>query len=146
MTYGHGLSSIAATLCLLALPLAAQPRPPLARVPLHIDEGRTVKLSGHRHPQAQPEYDSGMAPPETRLERMMLVLAPDAATGQALEAFLEAQRDPQSPEYRHSLSPADFGERFGVAPGDVDRVAGWLRSHGFSVETPAESRRLLIFS
>ena len=77
---------------------------------------------------------------------MVLVLAPDAAQQQALEALLDAQQDPQSPEYHGWLTPEEFGRRFGAADRDIERITAWLESHGFQVEPAEASRRQIIFS
>jgi len=117
---------------------AAQPQSGQPRIPGRIDDRRTVRLPGNVHPLARPEYDAGAADPAARLERMILVLAPDAAPQQALAAWLAAQQDPHSPLYHQWLTPEDFAARFGVAERDLDRVAAWLGAHGFSIdEIPA---------
>ncbi len=47
---------------------------------------------------------------------------------------------PGSPTYRHYLSAAAFGARFGLPAADIDRVAGWFRSHGFQVVSQPANR------
>ena len=51
-----------------------------------------MTLPGNRHPMARPEYDAGAVPADVPMERMMLVLRPDAAQQQALEALLAGER------------------------------------------------------
>ena len=119
---------------------------PTVRITRVIDDGITVLRPGNRHPLARAEFDAGPAPSEARLDRMILLLKPDQAQQSALEALLEAQQDPQSPEYQHWLTPEEFGRRFGVAERDVQQIVEWLSSHGFQVETPDASRRQIIFS
>jgi hypothetical protein len=80
------------------------------------------------------------------MERMMLVLEPDAARQQALAALLEAQQDRQSAQFQQWLTPVEFGRQFGVSEDDVERVVGWLEARGFEVEPPAEGRRTVVFS
>lgn len=105
-----------------------------------------MALPGNRHPLARPEFDTGIAPAKTRMDRMILLLQPDTIQQEALEALLEAQQDPQSPEYQRWLTPEDFGQRFGVSDSDLQQVVQWLTSHGFQVEPPAAGRRQIIFS
>lgn len=119
---------------------------PTERIARAIDDGVTVARSGNRHPLARAEFDAGPAPADTRMDRMTLVLQPDAAQQQALEALLAAQQDPQSPEYHRWLTPEDFGQRFGAAQRDIERVVAWLESHGFQVEPVAASGRQIVFS
>lgn len=116
------------------------------RINGHVDDRERVVLRGQRHPLARPEFSRGAAPAETRLERMILVLQPDEAQQQELEALLAALQDPSSSEYHRWLTPAEFGSRFGVSEGDLQEVVNWLRSRGFEVEPVAESRRTVVFS
>ncbi len=44
-----------------------------------------VTLAGNRHPLARPEFDLGRVAPDTRMERMTLVLLPDETQRQAME-------------------------------------------------------------
>ena len=119
---------------------------PAVRVTRIIDDSFTVARPGNRHPLARAEFDAGAASADTRMERMILLLQPDQLQQQALEALLEAQQDPQSPEYQHWLTPEDFGRRFGLSETDLHQVVEWLTSHGFQVETAAASRRQIVFS
>jgi len=50
-----------------------------------------------------------------------------------LEEFRRAQHDPSSAEYQHSLSPQEFGRRFGQSAQAYARVCGWLRDAGLTV-------------
>jgi hypothetical protein len=44
-----------------------------------IDETQVVTLEGNVHPLARAEFDKGVLSPETRLERMLLLLKPSPA-------------------------------------------------------------------
>ena len=111
-----------------------------------VDDRQTVARPGNLHPLARAEYDSGVAPSDYRMERMMLVLEPDAAQQQALQALLAAQQDPQSSEYHQWLTPEQFGERFGVSNHDLGQVLNWLEAEGFQIEPVAAARRTIVFS
>jgi len=111
-----------------------------------IDEGDAVTLTGNTHPLARAEFDRGVVAPETRLERLVMLLQPDEDRQRQLDELTEAQQRPGSAGYRRWLTPEQYGSRFGASPEDVARVAGWLGSHGFTVEPVGPSRRLLIFS
>jgi pseudomonalisin len=80
------------------------------------------------------------------MDRMLLLLEPDAAQQNTLDALLEAQQDPSSPEYHQWLSPETFGQRFGASERDVERIVDWLAGHGFEVEPVAGARRQIVFS
>ncbi|HEY2017820.1 MAG TPA: protease pro-enzyme activation domain-containing protein [Bryobacteraceae bacterium] len=116
------------------------------RVRTPIDDRARFVRPGNRHPLARPEFDAGAVAPETRLERMILVLSPDGAQQQALEDLLAAQQDPESAYYHQWLSPDEYGERFGVSQSDAAQVSGWLEGHGLTVELVSRSRREIIFS
>lgn len=116
------------------------------RIRGYVDDRVTVERGGNRPALARPESATGDVAPETRLERMMLVLTPSPEQEQALEQLIAEQHDPQSPNYQRWLTPAEFGRSFGVAEGDVAAVTSWLESHGFVVEPALEGRRALIFS
>jgi pseudomonalisin len=120
--------------------------PVRSRVPSVIDERRTVPLAGNRHPLARAEFDAGVASPGHRMERMILALQPDRTQQDQLDALIEAQQDPSSPEYHRWLAPDTFAERFGISQDDIDRVTAWLGSHGFTIEEVPAGRRSIIFS
>jgi pseudomonalisin len=119
---------------------------PQNRIRGAIVESEVVTLVGNVHPLARAESDRGEVEPETRLERMVLVLQPSSAQQKALDALTTAQQNPGSPLYHQWLTPAEYGARFGVSPGDLVRTIGWLQGHGFTVEPVPAGRRLILFS
>jgi subtilase family serine protease len=61
----------------------------------------------------------------------------------ALDALLQRIYDPQSPDYRHFLSVAEFTSRFGPTAPDYQKLLDFVRSHGLTVtDTPAN--RMLV--
>jgi len=52
-----------------------------------------------------------------------------------LKALVQAQQDPRSPDFRRYLTPAELGERFGLAPVRYQQVLDWLTGAGFAVQT-----------
>src|SRR3954471_3182373 len=75
------------------------------RVRSVIDGRTTVEKPGNRHPSARAEFAIGDVPPDSHLERMVLVLSGDAEQERALEALLDDQQNPSSAEYQRWLSP-----------------------------------------
>ena len=137
----------AAFLALAALAFAQSSSvAPRSRVVGPIDESDVVTLLGNTHPLARPEADRGAISEDERLDRMVLLLKPDAAQQRALDTLTAAQQDPNSPLFHHWLSPEEYGARFGASMADVARVKGWLASHGFTVEPVAAGRRTIVFS
>jgi pseudomonalisin len=119
---------------------------PAPRIRAPIDESRRVELPGHRHPALRESRDQGAADPRQRAERILLLLRSSPAQQAALERFLHDVQTPASAGFRHWLTPAEFGRRFGVAPADLAKVEGWLRAKGFTVETPPAGGRSILFS
>lgn len=111
-----------------------------------IDETRTVALAGNTPAFVRVAADLGAVDGETRLERMLLLLKPDAGREAELDALLEAQQEPGSEEYHKWVTPGEFGARFGADDAGLKAVTAWLGSHGFTVDEVAAGRRLIAFS
>jgi uncharacterized protein (TIGR03437 family) len=73
-------------------------------------------------------------------------MKPSAAQQADLDRLLEEQRDRSSPNYHQWLTPEQFGDRFGLTPGDFAAVAAWLGSHGLHMEYAARARNWIAFS
>ena len=125
---------------------AAVAQTPTDRIVGAINDAQTVTLRGNVHPLASAAYDRGLVSPETRMDRMMLLLKSSAEQQAALDALVAAQHDPQSPEFHKWLTPAEYADRFGVSDQDLARITGWLEENGFQVEEIPASNRLIIFS
>jgi uncharacterized protein (TIGR03437 family) len=57
----------------------------------------------------------------------------------ALDELLAAQQDPQSPQYRRWLSPAEFRQRFAPRAAEWERLKALVRGHGLRIELEAQS-------
>ena len=112
------------------------------RITAPVDPGRTAVLSGHRNPRALAQYDQGLADDGMAMDHVTLLLKPAAA----LDAFLDRQRTPSSPDYHRWLTPAQFADRFGLSSGDIGRLESWLRSQGLRVDDAARGRHWITFS
>jgi len=60
-----------------------------------------------------------------------------------LDSLLLQLRDPQSPNYHHYLSSAEFAERFGATQKDYDAVVAWAKSNGLTVTQTTPNRRVV---
>jgi Pro-kumamolisin, activation domain/Bacterial Ig-like domain (group 3) len=116
------------------------------RITEAIDETRVTTLRGNVHPLARAEFDHGAAPPDLRMERMLLVLGHSAEQDAALAKLLDDQQDRSSAQYHRWLTPEEFGQRFGLADSDVQTITGWLQSHGFAVTQVTKGRTVIEFS
>jgi hypothetical protein len=135
-------------LALVAQPLIAQTRSftGAARITRPIDETDRVTLKGNVYPAARPQADQGVAPAELQLDHMVLLLQRSNVQQAVLEKFLDDQQNVHSPSFHEWLTPAAFGEQFGVAPEDINTISQWLRSHGFTVESVSKGRTFITFS
>jgi subtilase family serine protease len=116
------------------------------RIVSPIVDSDVVTLAGNTHPLARPDFDRGAVADDTRLDRMILLLQPDAGQQKTLDALTEAQQQPGSAYYHQWLTPAQYGSSFGASPSDLAQIARWLQSHGFAVEPVAAGRRSILFS
>ncbi|BDI28899.1 hypothetical protein CCAX7_009500 [Capsulimonas corticalis] len=66
-------------------------------------------------------------------ETLHLVFALSSSRRADLDAFVQSQYDPSSPNYRHWLTPDEFGVRFGASDADIAAVTQYARSQGFAV-------------
>jgi pseudomonalisin len=128
----------------LAISLA--PAETVPRITQSIDSRRMAPLRDNVHPLARPEFDQGALDPSKSLERVTIVFQRTAEQQQALEKLAAEQQDPNSPNYHHWLTPADFGAKFGLADSDVARVKDWLAGQGFRVDEVPAGKGSISFS
>ncbi len=141
------LSSVpfAATL-LLSLCLPASSQVARSRITGAIDESRLERLPHNTHPLARPEFDQGLAPADLALDRMLLVLTPSADRQQALTELLKSQQTKGSPQYHKWLTPQQFGQQFGAADADIQKISSWLQSQGFAIGRISNAKNIIEFS
>ena len=116
------------------------------RVTRPVDATQTVTLNGNLAPQAQPQFDRGSVDDGMPMNYMVLLVQPSASQQADLEHLLANQQNPSSPFYRRWLSPEEFGNRFGLSPGDHSKVVAWLTSAGFTVTQSGRGRNWIAFS
>ena len=124
-------------------PLYVEPRD---RITGYIDDEQRITLRGNVHPLATAQFDMGTVAPDFPMDRMILILLPDRDQQAALDQFVEAQHNPESPYYHQWLSPEQYAERFGVSENDIAQIRGWLQGHGLQVEEVTAGHRSIIFS
>ncbi len=138
------LAPLALTL-LAPLAVFAQSNAAPARVTAEISESSLTTLRGNTHPLARPQYDQGRVAPSLKLERMTMLFQQTAAQKSDLEALLAAQQNPTSPSFHQWLTPAQYGQRFGIAQADLDKVTAWLQAHGFAIVETPKSKNFIAF-
>ena len=116
------------------------------RVVSPIDETRRVTLAGNTRPEATAENDLGEVEDSLPLEHMQLLLRRSDKVQKELDDFTESLADPDSPNYHHWLTAAEFGARYGVDKSDIETVTDWLEGHGFTVNTVYPNRMTIDFT
>jgi subtilase family serine protease len=138
--------SLVAVACALVFAVAGQISSPRSQITASIDNSKLLVLRGNVHPWAQARFDRGPAPASLPLQRMMLVLKNTPEQTVALQELLKEQQNPESPDYHNWLTPQEFGQQFGASEADIQKIAGWLKSEGFTVDDVANGRNLIEFS
>jgi pro-kumamolisin-like protein len=111
-----------------------------------VQESDRIALPGNVRPEARPEYDRGRVPDSLPLEHMLLQLKRSPEQEVALQQFIDELHTQSSPNFHRWLTAQEFGEKYGVAPSDLDAVTAWLESHGFQVNVVYPSGMLIDFS
>lgn len=136
---------LGSVLSLLSAPVLAQ-QPARSIVTQPIDETSLTQLHGNVHPLAQARYDQGAVPDSFSAGRMLLLLNRPPEREAGLKQFLSEVQQRGSANYHRWVTPQEFGARFGPADADVETVADWLRSHGFSITKTSASKQFVEFS
>jgi hypothetical protein len=106
---------------------------------------RTVTIGNARQAQLHLSNDQGPVAASRLLRGMKIALRPGAAQRRALEQFLAEQQNPNSANYRHWLTPEEFGERFGASRQASEAVAAWLIAEGMTDVQVSRGRMFVSF-
>jgi len=138
----------AASVVLAIAPLSAFAGNPTVRalITQPIDNARTVTLYGNTRPEANAKHDRGRVADSLPLEHMLLQLKRAPEVEAAFTAYVDSLTDKNSPNFRHWITAAEQGERFGLAQADIDSITGWLTNHGFTVGHVYPNRVVIDFS
>jgi subtilase family serine protease len=109
-------------------------------------ETERVTLTGNIRPEVNAVNDRGAVADALPLEHMLLQLRRPAEQEEALAALIDQLHDRASPNFHHWLNPSEFGARFGLAPADLQTMAGWLQARGFRVNLVYPNNLLIDFS
>lgn len=117
-----------------------------AQITQPIINAQTVTLYGNTRPEANARFDRGRVADTFPLNHMLMQLKRAPEVEAAFEAFIESLTDKTSPNFRHWITAAEQGERFGVAQQDIDTITGWLQSQGFTVNHVYPNYMVIDFS
>jgi subtilase family serine protease len=112
----------------------------------NISDSHLVTLAGNTRPEATAKNDRGRVADSFRLDHMILQLRRSPEQEQALERYIDQLHDPASPNFHQWLTAEQLGEKYGLAQSDLDKITGWLKSHGFVVNGIPPSRMSIDFS
>jgi subtilase family serine protease len=124
----------------------APPAQARALVQSPVDETQRVTLRGNVRPEARPQFDRGAVADDLPMQHMWLQLKRSPEQQAALDALVEQLHTPGNPNYHQWLTPQEFGQTFGVAPGDIAKVTAWLQSHGMTINHIYTNGTLIDFS
>ncbi len=126
-------------LAVSALSQGSQAQAVQDRIAEPIDSASMSPLVGTMQPLAKAEFDTGPADNSKVLQGMSIGFKRTDAQQAALKALLQAQQDPASPSYHKWLTPAQFGQQFGMSAADLAKVSAWLQQEGFTVAFTSQS-------
>jgi Pro-kumamolisin, activation domain/Bacterial Ig-like domain (group 3) len=140
------LSSIVMFFSLRATAQTTPPKMPAARITEAIEAAKLAPTGGIVHSQARPEFDRGLVADSQQLTHIMLLLRRSPGQEAALLDLMNEQQTKNSPNYHAWLTPAQFGQQFGVADADIQKVTAWLSQQGFADIKVTPSKTLIEFS
>jgi len=132
-----------ALLILLFMSESLSGQTPKDRIVEAVDKSQATVLNGNVHPMARPQYDQGRVESSMPM-RVTLAFTMSAAQQADLDALLARQQDRGSPDYQRWLTPEQYGSRFGLTQGDINKVTGWLESEGLQVESIPASQNAIV--
>ncbi len=111
---------------------------PPARIQGRLESGgRTFVLANNTHPMIAGAADNGEAVASKQMPRITILFKMTETQQADLTKLLAAQQQRSSSQYHKWLTPEEFGDKFGVSQGDVDKMSAWLTAQGFSdIEAP----------
>ena len=110
-------------------------------------DNRVVSALSHTHLSLLDRVAPSSAVADaTPMNHMQLVLQRSAKRTAALNALIAAQHDPSSSRFHQWVTPAQFGQAFGVSDADISATVAWLTSQGFKVNGVLPNKMQIDFS
>jgi subtilase family serine protease len=111
-----------------------------------VDETRLVTLVGNTRFEANAKNDRGIVPDNLPLDHMLLQLKRPADLEREFERHIDSLSDKHSTNFRHWMTAAEQGEKYGLVQEDLDAITHWLESHDFTVGHVYPNRMVIDFS
>lgn len=115
------------------------------RITGDLARGPKLALRGNVHGLARPEFDLGRAAGNRVIQGVSIAFRPSATQQKDLDRFIAQLGDRTSRNYHKYLTPAQFGERFGMSHADIAKVTAWLQSERFTNIQVANGRNQISF-
>jgi hypothetical protein len=119
---------------------------PQDRVRGPVIAGQRTALKGQTRRMDPAAVDLGEVSASLPTGRMMLLLRRSDDQQAHLGQFLSQVQDPKSANYRHWLTPAQYGATYGVSEHDLAALQQWLQASGLKVEKITAARNAILFS
>ncbi len=110
------------------------------------DKDNMVTLRGNTRPEATAENDRGRVDDAYQIDHMFLLLQRSPEREQALATMIDQLHNPKSPNFHQWMTPEQFGQNYGVAQSDLQKISRWLQFRGFTVNSVYPNRMLVDFS
>lgn len=138
-------TAVCAVASLFPFSLAAQShRRPL--ITERINESVLNTLVGNTRPEATRANDRGVVEEGLPMEHMLLQLQRPSEQEAAVHGLIDDLHNAHSPKFHQWLTAEEFGKDYAPAQEDVDKITGWLESHGFTVNVIYPSGMAIDFS
>jgi len=137
--------AVLAVASLLPVSLAAQSRRQ-SLITERVDETALHTLAGNTRPEANRRNDRGAVEDRFPMEHMLLQLQRSPQQEDAVRGLIDDLHNASSPKFHQWLTAEEFGRDYAPAREDVDKIAAWLESHGFTVNVIYPSGMVIDFS
>ena len=146
LIFRNSLLFLASLFTIFSLSTTAQTKQAAARITQAVDEANLVTIRGSVNPLARAGFDQGLVADSRPMNHMLLVLQRSPQQETALRNLIDAQQVKSSPNYHAWLTPQQFGQQFGVADADIQKVADWLSQKGFTEIKASNGSMFIEFS
>ncbi len=110
-----------------------------------IDENQLISVGGTRR-EANAKNDRGRVEDSFPMEHMLLQLKRAPNLEREFDQYIDSLTDKRSPNFHHWIMAAEQGEKYSLAQQDIDSITGFLRSHGFTIDSVYPNRMVIEFS
>ena len=147
MQRNNGCRNLALVVSIAVVSFFGRPANAQSRIAESIQSTQRISVKGSSPNQLiAMSRDNGRLSGSQKLGRMVLLLAPTQAQDQAAADLIATQHDASSPLFHKWLTPAEFGQQFGIADTDASQVRQWLEGQGLTVHQVSQSLRFIVFS